>query len=144
MTSLFGNVRDPSRYRRRGDSHTHPLCAQRIHRHIIPGVAYINDRNCDLLCLSSREYHYWFMKLVCVCVCMCTYVWNMVWKLNVWDFKRTAGVSDIQLGNIIPKCTQYSLGPKLDNFSFEITDQPWSVNMMYAYRMGIIDFSIFC
>lgn len=29
------------------------VCAQRIHRHIIPGVAYINDRNWDLLCLSS-------------------------------------------------------------------------------------------
>lgn len=31
------------------------VCAQRILRHIIPGVAYINDRNWDLLCLSSAR-----------------------------------------------------------------------------------------
>lgn len=38
------------------------VCAQRILRHIIPGVAYINDRNWDLLCLSSaREILRWFI-----------------------------------------------------------------------------------
>lgn len=43
-------------YSRRAAAAAVPLvCAQRILRHIIPGVAYINDRNWDLLCLSSAR-----------------------------------------------------------------------------------------
>ena len=38
------------------------LCAQRIRRHIIRRLAYINDRNWDLLCLSSRRGY-----SLCVC-----------------------------------------------------------------------------
>lgn len=42
-------------YSRRGAAVVPLVCAQRILRHIIPGVAYINDRNWDLLCLSSAR-----------------------------------------------------------------------------------------